>query len=257
MTWKQIEVTVASLDIKFGTSVNVLSGYTDELVLMQWNREIDTIDLTKLTGDLTTWAFENVNYTISEDETVSFTVKANIKGGEIANIGKKVQLTLNSYNTVAWTEYTIASELPEVVLSDREDEFTTITVNNTSSYDDIEVSSITLKVSTIIENLPKNMESFAATARFVDAKNGNVISWTITPASRTVPGTITFVPTTPLNNGDYLILELENTQGVEGDWYKVNVSSLTFKYMDDTNGDGNYTDDEKTPAITETYDVTL
>ncbi len=234
------EQTVSTFDIllKGGLTASDLSGFTDELVLMEGNKEIDSIDLTNYTTwTATTLTFENVNKTIAEDETVSYTVKALIKDNEIDNLWEKIQLGIAS---VDWTEYTITSELPLVKLSNRDAEYTTITVSNESNYDNVLVTNFTVKVARA-DGLPLDMvNNFVFSWKLVNERNWDPIAtaagtcdkvWSCTFTITT--GTVLTWTTNWLANGDSVLLWLDNAIWIESDWYTTEITSVTFKYYDE------------------------
>ena len=256
------EQTLSTVSIKLkttGLDAAKLSGFTDELVLMEGNKEIDRIDIANYptaSWTDTTLVFENVNKTIAEDETVSFTVKALIKDNEIANLWEKIQLGIDS---VDWTEYTITSELPSVKWSNRDAEYTTLTITNASNYDNVLVTKFTVKVARA-NGLPLDMvNNFTFSWKLVNEKNGDPIAtaagtcngvWSCTFTITT--GTALTWTTQWLVNGDSVLLWLDNAIWIEGDWYTTEVTSVEFQYYDEET-DKLY----PTAVITENYSEKL
>lgn len=260
---------IENVVVELNENLDTIKAYTDEVRLMQWKNELASFDVSA-GGDTKTVKFE-FDRTISKDETVSFTVEATIKDGEIANIWKEIKVTLKKINdglanetavtNVAGEPYKITSELPKVNLSDRNAEYTTVSFENTSSYDDIAITSFTVKVTPIIANLPKNMETFEATLKLLDGVNGNDI-WTTTfdPTDPEVPWTIIIKLDTPLQDGDDAYIQLDNVQGIDSDWYTVEVTSVSFQYYDEDDTKyypSNNTTINPAKSITENYSEKL
>ena len=232
---------VENVLVEFNADLDTIKAYTDEVRLMQWKNELASVDISA------GWTQKTVKFvfdkTIQKDETVSFTVETTIKDAEIANIWKEIKAELKKVNdglanavtvsNVAGDAYKITSELPKVNLTGRNAEYTTVSFENTSSYDDIAITSFTVKVTPIIANLPKNMESFKATLKLLDGVNGNALSTTYTPTVDWMPWTATINLSTPLKNGEDAYIQLDNVQGIESNWYTVEVTSVSFQYYDE------------------------
>jgi len=117
---------------------------------MQGSSIIKTISESDL--NVTSLNINDITRNLTKDTTTPFTIRGSVKGDDVTNLGKKIELQLvnldvrrstsisiptstTSTITNLGKEYQIASNIPTITLPNQVDKNTTIEFTNTSSYD--------------------------------------------------------------------------------------------------------------------------
>jgi len=248
---------IVTTNVFTGNNTTGFDVYASRLDLMQGTTVVKSVSTNLNSGAV---VFDGFSRTLTKDTTTPFTVRVQLRGGEVQNLGLSVNHTVltgglavaRSANTSVPTTttnpnltsdtYQVASNIPVVTLPTKLNNETTLAIANTSNYD-VVITSVKFDITrNIINNQFANWGPNAVGS----LKEGNTVIGT-----GTAPGSIT-VATNILIGTDTVerIIELVDSQNtVTADLYSVKISELKFKYVD--RNDNTKVSDE----ITETYNV--